>query len=51
MNAEDATEDVGRSMFADWWLLLHDATLAYFGVTEDEFWGAINTVPRGDVEA
>ena len=33
----------GREMFAPWWLEVHDLTLAYFGVTEEEFWEAVNT--------
>ena len=33
---------VGREMFNEEWLDWHDRTLARFGVTEDEFWAAVN---------
>lgn len=34
--------NVDRGMFDEWWLDWHDRTLAHFGVTDSEFWDAIN---------
>jgi len=44
MASEGAPEGTvfGREMFNEYWLSLHDATLAYFEVTEEEFWEACN---------
>jgi len=36
---------VDRAMFGEWWLEWHDRTLTRFGVTEEEFWTAVNEPP------
>ena len=44
MASQDAPKEIvfGREMFNEYWLAIHDVTLAYFEVSEEEFWEAAN---------